>query len=154
MNKLLIIAILVTATSCVPKKTVHAPVAETDTIPSRLPPVADSIRIPDDPTIVIAPATERPITAAIPDCIQKMISDISNDPVQNPPRKIFSYTYKGQIVYYLTSVCCDQYSNLYNDRCELLGHPDGGFTGRGDGKFPNFQKEAINEKLVWADKRK
>lgn len=34
-----------------------------------------------------------------------------------------------------------------------MGHPDGGITGRGDGKFPYFDKERTNEKLLWEDKR-
>ena len=34
-----------------------------------------------------------------------------------------------------------------------MGHPDGGFTGKGDGKIKDFET-ATDEKLLWADSRK
>ena len=51
-------------------------------------------------------------------------------------------------------ICCDFYSDLYDNKCNLIAHPDGGFTGKGDGKIKDFRKEATNEKLVWEDSRK
>ena len=45
--------------------------------------------------------------------------------------------------------CCDFFNEVYDDKCKLLGSPDGGFTGKGDGKLPDFFKEAKNEKLIW-----
>ena len=83
-----------------------------------------------------------------------MIKKFSSEEKTNPPRKIYSYTYKGKKVYYVPGPCCDNFSDLYDSNCRLLGHPDGGFTGRGDGKFKDFAQEKKNEKLVWADKRK
>ncbi len=92
-------------------------------------------------------------TAGLPSCLQELIKKVEAEEPTNPPIKIYSYEYKGALVYYETAPCCDFYSNLYNDSCRLLGHPDGGITGRGDGNFKDFAKEAINEKLVWEDKR-
>ncbi|MCP9753026.1 hypothetical protein EGI32_18905 [Ferruginibacter sp. HRS2-29] len=83
-----------------------------------------------------------------------MIAGFTAVPVGNPPRKIWSYTYQNRTVYYVQPECCDQFSDLYDAGCTLLGHPDGGFWGRGDGNFPDFTKERSNEKLVWQDKRK
>lgn len=91
---------------------------------------------------------------SLPKCIKQMIKDFQAEPVQNPPRKIFSYSYHDSTVYYVPPICCDFYSDLYDNKCNLIAHPDGGFTGRGDGKIKDFKKEAINEKLVWEDKRK
>jgi len=53
-------------------------------------------------------------------------------PKGNPPRSITQYLYKGQTVYYVPAQCCDQYSDLYDENCNFLGHPDGGFSGAGD----------------------
>lgn len=97
---------------------------------------------------------EKSADASLPKCINKLISDFKSEPKQNPPRKIFSYTYHDSTVYYVQPICCDFYSDLYDNKCNLIAHPDGGFTGKGDGKIKDFRKEATNEKLVWEDTRK
>jgi hypothetical protein len=94
------------------------------------------------------------VVETVQGCIKEMIKGFEKEEMQNPPRKIYSYTYQGSTVYYVTPPCCDFYSDLYDSSCRLIGHPDGGITGRGDGKFPDFEKTRSNEKLVWADKRK
>lgn len=91
--------------------------------------------------------------ASLPICIQDLIKKHQSEEIKNPPIKIYSYSYNGMTVYYETAPCCDMFSNLYNKECVLLGHPDGGITGRGDGKFPDFATIATNQKLVWEDKR-
>ncbi len=90
----------------------------------------------------------------LPSCLRDMITIFKNEEKQNPPRKIYRYTYKGNTVYYVTPPCCDFFSDLYDANCKLIGHPDGGITGKGDGKFTDFVKERTNEKLVWEDTRK
>ncbi len=90
----------------------------------------------------------------LPVCIKKMIDSFKTEDKQNPPRKVFSYLYNGNTVYYVTPPCCDFFSNLYNTNCVLIAHPDGGFTGRGDGRAADFIKIRTNEKLIWADERK
>jgi hypothetical protein len=82
-----------------------------------------------------------------------MIQTFKMLPKGNPPRSITQYLYKGETVYYVPAQCCDKYSNLYDEKCNLMGHPDGGFSGSGDGKFPNFFTEAKNPKLIWKDDR-
>ena len=71
----------------------------------------------------------------------------------NPPVHIYSYQYNGATVYYETSPCCDQYTTLYAADGKVLCHPDGGLTGRGDGKCADFSKNRTEEKLVWQDPR-
>ncbi|MBX2889037.1 MAG: hypothetical protein KF829_10365 [Ferruginibacter sp.] len=88
-----------------------------------------------------------------PACIREMITRFSGAPVTQPPRKIFLYDYKGKIVFYVPAICCDFFSDLYDMDCHLIGHPDGGITGRGDGSFPDFINERTKEVLIWEDSR-
>ncbi len=89
----------------------------------------------------------------IPSCINDKIQSFKNEPKQNPPRSVTEYTYKGSKVYYIPGPCCDQFSEVFDSSCNLLGHPDGGITGKGDGKLPGFSKEVTDEKMIWKDER-
>ena len=90
----------------------------------------------------------------LPVAIQQLIKQYTSEAKANPPRTIYSYTYKDKTVYYVTAPCCDFFTDLYDSKGKLIGHPDGGFTGRGDGNFADFSEKKKNEKMVWADKRK
>ena len=100
------------------------------------------------------PEGTKVISDSLPACVRALIDKFKSEEPTNPPRKIYSYIYAGKKVYYVTAVCCDNYSDLYNDSCRLIAHPDGGFTGRGDGKITDFDAKKSNEKLLWADSRK
>ena len=91
---------------------------------------------------------------SLPACIKKLITQFKQEEKQNPPRSIYRYTYNGKIVFYVPAICCDFFSDLYDIKCNLMAHPDGGFTGKGDGKAPDFIQTRTNEKLVWKDERK
>ncbi len=90
---------------------------------------------------------------SVPTCIKALIQKLESEPVTNPASKIYSYLFSGKTVYYFTAACCDNFSDLYDESCNIIAHPDGGFTGRGDGRLPTFVKEKTKEKLIWADKR-
>ena len=90
----------------------------------------------------------------LPGCIKKLIVQFQQEEKQSPPRRIYRYTYKGNIVFYVPAVCCDFFSDLYDIKCNLVAHPDGGFTGRGDGTAPDFLQTRTGEKLIWKDERK
>ena len=92
--------------------------------------------------------------AKLPGCIKKLVKQFKEEERQNPPRSVYSYTYNDKTVFFVPAICCDFFSDLYDDSCNLLGHPDGGFTGRGDGKTPDFIQTRTNEKLIWKDERK
>lgn len=94
-------------------------------------------------------------TTARPAWLEQRIQALQAEPKQNPPAQIIRYRYEGQIVYYETIGCCDQFSNLYDQQGKLLCHPDGGLTGRGDGNSfcRYFAKRRTEEKLVWQDAR-
>lgn len=100
------------------------------------------------------PETDKEYAQEIPECLQKMIKEYRAEEKQNPPKSIYSYLYKGQTVYYVTPPCCDFFSDLFDNNCKLIGHPDGGFTGRGDGNITDFRDSAKDEKLIWKDERK
>ena len=93
-------------------------------------------------------------TVKQPTCVQTLIAKFSKEEKQEPRRSIYSYTYKGKTVYYVTAPCCDFFTDVYDENCTLIGHPDGGITGKGDMNMLDFNTEKKNEKLIWTDKRK
>jgi hypothetical protein len=88
-----------------------------------------------------------------PEWITSLIASYEQDSVGNPPQSIWQYIYNGQTVYYVPPQCCDQYSTLYDANGDLICAPDGGLTGKGDGKCTDFFQERKNEKLIWNDPR-
>ena len=86
---------------------------------------------------------------SISPCMRHKIDSFKTLQPEAMPERVKQYLYKGNKVYYVAMHCCDFYNEVYDDKCKLMGAPDGGFTGRGDGKLPGFFNEATNEKLVW-----
>ena len=85
----------------------------------------------------------------IPPCIKDKIEFFIKLPVDSRPYSLTEYLYKGENVYYISSACCDQYNPVYNSSCVYLGAPDGGFTGKGDGKLTDFKTTATKTRLIW-----
>ena len=73
--------------------------------------------------------------------------------VANPPATVWQYEYKDQLVYFIPPQCCDVPSRLLDKNCNSVCSPDGGLTGKGDGKCPDFFEQRTNEKLIWRDDR-
>ena len=92
-------------------------------------------------------------TPGIPEWLTGLIHRLESEPVANPPASITRYEYKGQTVYFLPQRCCDIFSDLYDVDGNIIGHPDGGITGRGDGRVPDFFEERTNGQLIWEDRR-
>jgi hypothetical protein len=88
-----------------------------------------------------------------PRWVDQLISRYQEAPVGNPPQSIWRYEYKGQNVYYVPAQCCDKFSELYDAGGNMICAPDGGLTGKGDGKCPDFLSSRKNEALVWKDTR-
>jgi hypothetical protein len=88
-----------------------------------------------------------------PNWVDNLIMNFKSQPVGNPPQSIFKYEYKNQIVYFVPAQCCDQFSTLYDKNGTVICLPDGGISGTGDGKCPDFFTERKNEKLIWKDSR-
>jgi hypothetical protein len=87
--------------------------------------------------------------AVMPKCIKTKIDSFKLKEAHEKPQRVIEYMYKGKKVYYVVMPCCDFYNEVYDDKCNFLGAPDGGFTGKGDGKIPDFFTEVKNEKLIW-----
>ena len=87
--------------------------------------------------------------AILPKCIKNKIDSFKVKAIHERPQKMVEYIYKGKKVYYVEMHCCDFFNEVYDDKCNFLGSPDGGFTGKGDGKLPDFFTAATGEKLIW-----
>ena len=89
------------------------------------------------------------IVEALPDeqeapyWLAKWVADLEAGTAEFPPRSITAYEYQGETVYYVLKESCDQFSDLLDSDGNLIGHPDGGITGRGDG-FTVFSPENLN----------
>lgn len=105
--------------------------------------------------IILLSGCEKPGTADadVPTCIKAKIAELQQEAVRNPPASVWQYEYNGQTVYYVPPYCCDMYSVLYDSNCNIICHPDGGITGSGDGRCPDFFDKRKNGKLVWEDNR-
>lgn len=89
----------------------------------------------------------------LPLWVTEKIRQFQSEPVANPPREVIQYQYKGNIVYLISSPCCDQYNYLYDIDANIICAPSGGFTGKGDGRCTDFEQESQNPSLVWRDAR-
>ena len=100
-----------------------------------------------------AQAPANPPIATTPTFIQQLISKQEADPIANPPASLSKCTYKNQTVYYLPPRCCDIPGILYNEKGENLCSPDGGITGRGNGKCTDFFQTKEKCEIIWQDSR-
>ncbi len=97
--------------------------------------------------------TQKSSSTELPGFIKDKIVTFTQNPVTDPPRSIFSYSYNGKTVYFIIAPCCDIPSQLFDDAGNLICHPDGGITGKGDGKCSDFFQTRTDEKLIWKDSR-
>jgi hypothetical protein len=110
---------------------------------------------------VDAPAADRPAEVVLidgglnpgvdlSDCPNPAwLDELINSTSYNKPGAIDRYTYQSAVVFYTPPKYADQYSTLY-DRCgTVVCHPDGGFTGRGDGLCPGFFDSATGPIRIW-----
>ena len=97
--------------------------------------------------VLITDTTQRP------QWLKARIAAVLSERKRNPITRILKYQYEGKTVYYQSAPCCDQYSEVFDTTGKLICQPDGGITGKGDGKCPDFDKNKSNEKLVWQDPR-
>lgn len=99
-----------------------------------------------------APATAGK-SEAPPKWLKDLIRQYEKGPQGNPALTVWEFRYKGKKVYYIPPQCCDQYSELYDEKGGQLCAPDGGMTGRGDGKCADFYELRKNGRLLWRDTR-
>ena len=89
----------------------------------------------------------------IPAWVSRLIEQYKGEPVGNPPQSIWRYEYRGQVVYYVPAQCCDMFSTLYDADGNEICAPNGGITGKGDGRCDDFLSQRIQELLIWQDPR-
>lgn len=90
---------------------------------------------------------------AAPPWLQRLIGQLKAQPPGNPPQTVWRYRYRGQVVYYLPPQCCDQMSTLFDAEGRVIAAPDGGLTGRGDGRAGDFHELRREGLLLWRDPR-
>ncbi|HEX6535209.1 MAG TPA: hypothetical protein VF041_11455 [Gemmatimonadaceae bacterium] len=71
----------------------------------------------------------------------------------NPPASVVRYKYHGADVYYLPPRCCDVPGVLYDSAGAVVCLPDGGITGKGDGRCNDFSAVRRDEVVIWRDRR-
>lgn len=93
------------------------------------------------------------LTGEQPAFVKQLIVDIEATPAANSPGAIWKYRYEGRTVYYVPPSCCDVPSRLYDADGKVICGPDGGFTGKGDGKCPHFFERRSAGRQIWDDPR-
>lgn len=112
----------------------------------------DSIRIPTLLALACL-GCARADPEVNPQHVERLIEAYGKAPVTNPPASIWRYSYRGKTVYYVPPSCCDVPGALYDTSGNPVCGPDGGISGRGDGKCPDFFERRTDEHLVWRDAR-
>ena len=95
-------------------------------------------------------------TEHLPAFLRQLIEEYEAASEQRYPFEIWRYEYEGESVFYVPlarALCCDIQSVLYSVDGEILCRPDGGFTGRGDGRCPDFDPRASEGVRVWGEQR-
>lgn len=85
--------------------------------------------------------------------VRDLVSELERQPVANPPAFLARYQYRGDTVYYLPSRCCDIQSQVFDRQGTVICAADGGITGGGDGRCPDFFAQRREEEILWRDPR-
>jgi hypothetical protein len=93
-----------------------------------------------------------PYDDIFPNCIKGKIKEYEGLTGKYQPAYIKSYRYKGATVYYVPARCCDQMSEVLDAECNVICRPEGGITGKGDGKCSDFLETATEGKVIWEPK--
>lgn len=93
-------------------------------------------------------ASERP-----PSWVLELIEGLEAEPLRNPPSSVVRFSYRGDFVYYVLPFCCDMSRVLYDVDGEVICGPDGGITGGGDDRCPDFFELRRDTTVVREDSR-
>ncbi len=103
--------------------------------------------------VILLAACSSSTQSGNPAWVDELIQQFESDPVGNPPLSIWRYEYDRQVVYFVPAHCCDIPSTVYDADGNVLCSPDGGLTGQGDGRCPDFFSNRSDEQLIWKDSR-
>jgi hypothetical protein len=84
----------------------------------------------------------------LPSCVQTYIDTYSQGSSTNFWAQVWRWEDGVNTYYYMNSPCCDMYNFLYDDECQIVCAPSGGFAGDGDGRCPQWAVEPVKT-LVW-----
>jgi len=113
---------------------------------TRPPPAAAQTPAAQTPDVPITPAAE---VAPRPPWLELLIGRLAAQPPVHPPQTVWRYLYRGQVVYYLPPQCCDQFSVLFDAKGRVIAAPEGGLSGRGDGRAADFFQQRLQGLLLW-----
>jgi hypothetical protein len=111
------------------------------------------LRVDPDPGPLPRDAGAPDAAVTSPAWLAILIQQLEMQPVANPPAFVASYEYNGEIVYFVPQRCCDIASLVYRSDGTIICNADGGFTGKGDGRCPDFFAARRNERIIWRDPR-
>lgn len=80
-----------------------------------------------------------------PSCILNKIEELKEK--NDKSAFVYQYTNHGQIVFLVSPGCCDMFTELYDEECNYICAPSGGFTGKGDGKCVDLDLQ--DEVVIW-----
>ncbi len=103
--------------------------------------------------ILAGPAACANHPSSNPAWLDRLVAEFEAAPVANPPHRILRYRYRAQTDYYVPPSCCDQPSTLYDETGNRLCAPEGGLSGRGDGRCADFHDRRSDESVLWSDPR-
>lgn len=87
----------------------------------------------------------------VPICVKEIIERERSYPNVTSPIYVSRYKYDSKTVYYLFSVCCDHLNNVVDEQCVVICAPNGGRSGAGDGKCPDFFIDATERQIIWCE---
>lgn len=99
-----------------------------------------------------APPPEPKQEQNVPACVQKLLDEAAASQPPVLPLEVVEYNYKGRKVYLFQADCCDFLNIAYDEQCNRICAPSGGFTGGGDKKCPDFDSLARKVKVIWKKK--
>lgn len=85
--------------------------------------------------------------------ILKQIVSAESSSDTDSPQEIRRQLIDGEVYFYVPPRCCDIFGALYSASGEFVCNPDGGITGKGDGKCPELAGKLKEGELVWSLER-
>ena len=88
------------------------------------------------------------------DWLNKMAAEMEKSPNDNKDAEISQHTYYNRTVFYVQNRCCDRPNELFDCEGNKICEPDGGLTGKGDGRCTDFFEKREGNTLVWPRKQR
>ncbi|CAF2914555.1 unnamed protein product [Rotaria sp. Silwood2] len=91
------------------------------------------------------------VKSELPACFQGKFRPIEGPPALDAYTQINIYLYHGRKTYLvIPAFTYNQMISLFDEDCNYICAPFGGFTGLGDGKCVDFKRDAKPSGTIWA----